>query len=208
MSRDIAEVLSLNHVIPVLTIHNADHAVPLARALVAGGLTALEVTFRTDAAQESIRRIAGEVPDAIVGAGTVTAVHHFAEAAADGAKFAVSPGSTPRLIDAAKDSPLAWLPAAATAGEAMTLAEHGYTHLKFFPAETSGGVAALKQLAAPLPLIHFCPTGGLDQSNAADYLACPNVFAVGGSWPAPAKLVEAEAWGEIEKLARAAAALR
>lgn len=208
MSRDAAEVLSLAHVIPVLTIRDAAHAVPLAKALVKGGLNVLEVTFRTDAAREAIRRIAREVPDAIVGAGTVTLPLHFAEAAADGARFAVSPGTTPRLLDAARNTPLAWLPAAATAGEAMTLAEHGYTHLKFFPAETSGGVAALKQLAAPLPQIYFCPTGGLDQSNAADYLACPNVFAVGGSWPAPAKLVEAEDWGGIEALARAAAALR
>lgn len=207
MSRDIAEVLSLAHVIPVLTIHDANHAVPLARALVRGGLTALEVTFRTDAAQESIRRIAAEVPEAIVGAGTVTAPHQLAEAAADGARFAVSPGTTPRLLDAAKDSPLAWLPAAATAGEAMALAEHGYTHLKLFPAEASGGVGLLKQLSAPLPLIHFCPTGGLDQSNAAAYLACQNVFAVGGSWPAPAKLVEAGDWDGIEALARKAAAL-
>lgn len=208
MPRDAAEVLSLAHVIPVLTIRDAAHAVPLARALVKGGLNVLEVTFRTAAAREAIRRIAGEVPEAIVGAGTVTLPLHFAEAAADGAKFAVSPGTTPRLLDAAKDAPLAWLPAAATAGEAMILAECGYTHQKFFPAETSGGVAALKQLAAPLPLIHFCPTGGLDQSNAASYLACPNVFAVGGSWPAPAKLVEAEDWAGIEALARAAAALR
>lgn len=207
MSRDIAEVLSLAHVIPVLTIHNATQAVPLARALVRGGLTTLEVTFRTDAARESIRRIAAEVPEAIVGAGTVTAPHHLTEAAADGAKFAVSPGTAPRLLDAARDSPLAWLPAAATAGEAMTLAEHGYTHLKFFPAEASGGVEMLKQLAAPLPLIHFCPTGGLDQSNAAAYLACKNVFAVGGSWPAPGKLVEAGDWDGIEALARKAAAL-
>lgn len=207
MPRDIAEVLSLAHVIPVLTIRDAAHAVPLAQALVRGGLCVLEVTFRTEAAQESIRRIAGEVPDAIVGAGTVTAPHHLAEAAALGARFAASPGTTPRLLDAAEDSPLAWLPAASTASEAMRLAEHGYTHLKFFPASSSGGIDGLKQLAAPLPLIQFCPTGGLDQSNAAAYLACPNVFAVGGSWPAPAKLIETQDWAAIETLARIAAKL-
>jgi len=208
LSRDIAEILSLSPVIPVLTITDVNHAVPLARALLRGGLNVLEITFRTEAAQEAIRRIVGEVPDAVVGAGTVTAPHHFAEAARDGARFAVSPGATPRLLEAAKDSPLAWLPAAATAGEAMTLAENSYTHLKFFPAETSGGVAALKQLAAPLPLIHFCPTGGLTQENAPAYLACPNVFAVGGSWPAPSDAVKAGAWDRVEAAARAAAALR
>lgn len=207
MLRDIAELLSFVRVIPVLTIHDAAKAVPLARALVRGGLPVLEVTFRTDAAQDAIRRIAGEVEGAIVGAGTVTLPHHLAEAEADGARFAVSPGATPNLIAAAKDSPLAWLPAASTASEAMTLAEHGYTHQKFFPARSSGGVDALNQLAAPLPLIHFCPTGGLDQSNAADYLACRNVFAVGGSWPAPTALIEAEDWDAIAALARQAAAL-
>ncbi|MCA8928049.1 MAG: bifunctional 4-hydroxy-2-oxoglutarate aldolase/2-dehydro-3-deoxy-phosphogluconate aldolase [Alphaproteobacteria bacterium] len=207
MSPDIAELLGSVRVIPVLTIQNAGDAVPLARALVRGGLNVLEVTFRTAAAQEAIRRIVGEVPEAIVGAGTVTLPHHFAEAAADGARFAVSPGATPHLLAAAKDSPLAYLPAAATASEAMTLAEHGFAHQKFFPASAAGGVEALRQLAAPLPLIHFCPTGGLDQGNAAEYLACRNVFAVGGSWPAPASLIAAQDWDGIVALARAAASL-
>ena len=204
---DFATVIGANRLIPVLTIKDARHAVPLAKALVRGGLTALEVTFRTDAAREAIRRIAGEVPDAIVGAGTVTVPRQLAEAEADGAVFAVSPGCTPRLLAAAKESGLAWLPAAATAGEAMMLADEGYTHQKFFPAEASGGVAALQQLAAPLPAIRFCPTGGLSPSNAAEYLACPNVFAIGGSWPAPAKLIEGEAWDEIEALARSCSIL-
>ena len=204
---DIAELLGPARVIPVLTITDAADAVPLAQALVRGGLNVLEVTFRTGAAQEAIRRIAGEVPAAVVGAGTITQPHHFAEAADSGAQFAVSPGTTARLLAAAADSPLAYLPAAATAGEAMTLAEHGYSHQKFFPAGPSGGTDALQQLAAPLPLIKFCPTGGLDQSNAASYLACRNVFAVGGSWPAPAKLIAARDWDAIAALARRAASL-
>lgn len=207
LSNSIAELLSPIRVIPVLTIEDAAAAVPLARALVGAGLSALEVTYRTAAAREAIRRIAGEVPDAILGAGTVTQPHQLADAEADGAKFAVSPGTTRSLIEAAKDTPLAYLPAAATASEALTLAEHGYSHLKFFPAVSSGGAAALKQLAAPLPLVHFCPTGGVNAQNAADFLSCSNVFAVGGSWPAPDDAVKAQDWGRITQLAKAAAAL-
>jgi 2-dehydro-3-deoxyphosphogluconate aldolase/(4S)-4-hydroxy-2-oxoglutarate aldolase len=202
---DFAALLGRVRVIPVLTVADAADAVPLAEALVRGGLPVLEVTFRTAAAAEAIRLIAGEVPGAIVGAGTVTAASQFAAAMTAGACFAVSPGTTPALLAAAKDGRLAWLPAAATASEAMALAEHGYRHLKFFPAATSGGAAALRQLAAPLPQIHFCPTGGVDQSNAASYLACPNVFAVGGSWPAPGDAVKARDWNRIEAVARAAA---
>lgn len=207
MPHDIAGLIGTARVIPVLTVADAATAVPLAQALVQGGLRVLEVTFRTAAAAEAIRRIAAEVPEAVVGAGTVTQPQQFAEAALAGARFAVSPGTTPRLLAAAKDSPLAYLPAAATAGEAMVLAEHGHTHQKFFPAGASGGVEALRQLAAPLPDIRFCPTGGLDQGNAAEYLACRNVFAVGGSWPAPAGLIASGDWAAIAALARAAAAL-
>lgn len=207
MSSGIAKLLGQVRVIPVLTITDAADAVPLAKALVQGGLTVLEVTFRTDAAQEAIRRIVGEVPEATVGAGTVTLPQHFAEAEWVGAKFAVSPGATQRLLAAAAGSSLAYLPAAVTASEAMLLADQGYTHLKFFPARAAGGADALQQLAAPLPHLSFCPTGGLDQDNAADYLACGNVFAVGGSWPAPAKLIAAKDWDGIAALARAAAAL-
>lgn len=207
MSSRILELLGPVRVIPVLTITDAADAVPLAKALVQGGLTVLEVTFRTDAAQEAIRRIVGEVPEATVGAGTVTQPQHFAEAEWVGAKFAVSPGTTGRLLTAAASSSLAYLPAAVTASEAMALAEQGYTHLKFFPARASGGTDALAQLAAPLPNVSFCPTGGLDQENAADYLASGNVFAVGGSWPAPARLIAAKDWDGIAALARTATAL-
>ena len=207
MSRDIAEVLGSVRVIPVLTISDVESAVPLAKALVAGGLTVLEITLRTEAALEAIRRIAAEVPDAILGAGTVSAPSQFDQAEAAGARFVVSPGTTPMLLAAAKNSPLAYLPAAATASEAMELAEHGYLHQKFFPAETIGGAAALRQLAAPLPGIHFCPTGGLSQANAPDYLACSNVFAVGGSWPASNAAVIAGDWPQVVAAAQAAAAL-
>ncbi len=207
MSRDFVELLIGVRVIPVLTIANAAHAVPLAKALVRGGLNVLEVTFRTGAAVEAIRRIAGEVPEAVVGAGTITQPHHFKQAEAAGARFGVSPGTTAALVAAAKDSPLAYLPAAVTVSEVMALQDAGYTHQKYFPAAAHGGIFGLNQIAGPIPGVSFCPTGGLDQSNAADYLACANVFAVGGSWPAPSKLIQAEDWAGIEALARAAAAL-
>jgi 2-dehydro-3-deoxyphosphogluconate aldolase / (4S)-4-hydroxy-2-oxoglutarate aldolase len=207
LPRSISDLLGPVRIIPVLTIHDAAEAVPLARALVSGGLNVLEITFRTDAARDAMRRIVAEVPEAICGAGTVTRPQHLDQAIADGARFAVSPGTTPRLLDAARDLPIPYLPAAVTASEAMSLADEGYTHLKFFPAKASGGSAALKQLAAPLPGIRFCPTGGLDQGNAAEYLACPNVFAVGGSWPAPSDAVKAGDWARVEAAAREAAVL-
>ncbi len=207
MSRDIAELMIGARVIPVLTIADAGYAVPLAQALVRGGLNFLEVTFRTGAAAEAIRRISGEVEGAVVGAGTITQPHHFKDAEAAGARFGVSPGTTATLVEAAKDSPLAYLPAAVTISEVMTLLDAGYTHQKYFPAEAHGGTFGLNQIAGPVPGVSFCPTGGLDQSNAADYLACKNVFAVGGSWPAPTKLIAAQDWAGIEALARVAAAL-
>jgi 2-dehydro-3-deoxyphosphogluconate aldolase/(4S)-4-hydroxy-2-oxoglutarate aldolase len=202
-----ADLMGKVRVIPVLTIADAANAVPLAQALVRGGLPVLEVTFRTAAAAEAIRRIADEVPDAIVGAGTITQPQHFADAEKAGAMFGVSPGTTQALIDAAKDSPLAYLPAAVTPGEVMSWLDAGFTHQKYFPAAAHGGIFGLNQLAGPLPGVSFCPTGGLDQSNAADYLACSNVFAVGGSWSAPTKMVEAQSWARIELLAKMAASL-
>ncbi len=153
---------------------------PLARALVAGGLTALEVTLRTSAALDSIRAIAAEVPGANVGAGTVTDPAQYRAVEKAGARFVVSPGATPALIAVAADSPVPYLPGVATAGEAMTLFEAGYHTLKFFPAEQAGGVAFLRSLAAPLPAIRFCPTGGVSAANAPAYLALPNVICVGG----------------------------
>ena len=190
-------------VVPVLTIVDLASAVPLARALVAGGLSVLEVTLRTPVAVSAIKRIAAEVEGAEVGAGTVLNAAHAEAAIAAGARFLVSPGSTPRLLDAAEGYDVPLLPGAATASEAMVALERGYRFLKFFPAEQSGGITALKALAAPLAEIKFCPTGGVGPDNLQAYLACPNVICVGGSWVAPQKLVDTAQWGEIERLARA-----
>ena len=191
-------------VVPVLTIHDADTAVRLARALVAGGLTVLEITLRTPAALDAIARIAAEVAGAEVGAGTVLEATQGALAIKAGGRFLVSPGATPRLLDAAEDWSVPLLPGAATASEAMAALERGYRFLKFFPAEQSGGLAALKALAAPLADVKFCPTGGVGADNMAAYLACLNVVCVGGSWVAPQHLVDAGDWLAIERLARAA----
>lgn len=189
-------------VIPVLTIADARLAVPLARALATGGLTVLEITLRTDAALEAIRRIAAEVEGVIVGAGTVLDAQHAAAAIQAGSQFLVSPGATPRLFDAAEHWEVPLLPGAATASEAMVAFERGYRFLKFFPAEQSGGISALKALGAPLADVKFCPTGGVGAGNMAAYLACSNVVCVGGSWVAPAKLIDGGDWAGIELLAR------
>jgi 2-dehydro-3-deoxyphosphogluconate aldolase/(4S)-4-hydroxy-2-oxoglutarate aldolase len=205
---DLVRILSAAPVVPVLTIEDRKRAVPLARALVAGGLTALEVTLRTAAGLDCIRAIAGEVEGADPGAGTVLDARQLGAAVEAGAKFLVSPGATPGLIAAADDSPVPYLPGVATAGEAMTLAERGYAYLKFFPAEPAGGVAYLKGLAAPLPGIRFCPTGGIGPNNAETYLALPNVICVGGSWVAPAAALAAGDWAKVTALSKEAAALR
>jgi 2-dehydro-3-deoxyphosphogluconate aldolase/(4S)-4-hydroxy-2-oxoglutarate aldolase len=189
-------------VIPVVTIERAADAVPLARALVAGGLPIIEVTLRTQAAVAAIRAIAAEVPEAHVGAGTVIDADQGVTAVAAGARFVVSPGSTERLLDAAADWGVPYLPGVATASEAMRLAERGVRFLKLFPAEAVGGVALLKALAAPLPNILFCPTGGIDQAKAAAYRALPNVVCVGGSWMTPAGAVQVGDWKKITSLAR------
>ena len=205
---DMREILTAAPVIPVLVVENTDSALPMARALVAGGLPVLEVTLRTPAALEVLRAMAREVEGAIVGAGTVLEPLQLAAVGDAGAKFAVSPGASPRLLDAADDSPVALLPGAATASEAMSLAERGYGCQKFFPAEAAGGLAYLKSLASPLPGISFCPTGGITPASAPAYLNLPNVLCVGGSWVAPADAVAAGDWDRIEALAREAAALR
>jgi 2-dehydro-3-deoxyphosphogluconate aldolase/(4S)-4-hydroxy-2-oxoglutarate aldolase len=205
---NIRTFLDLGPVIPVLTLEGAADGVPVARALVGGGLRVLEVTLRTSGALEAVRAIAAEVPDALVGVGTVLEAAQFAEAKRAGARFAVSPGHTAGLLAAASDSGLPWLPGMSTVSEAMTLAERGYRNMKFFPAEPSGGAAFLRALPAPLPGLRFCPTGGIDAAKAVEYLALPNVPCVGGSWPVPAAAVRAADWGRIEALARAAAALR
>jgi 2-dehydro-3-deoxyphosphogluconate aldolase/(4S)-4-hydroxy-2-oxoglutarate aldolase len=195
-------------VVPVLTIAETTDAVALARALAEGGLTVLEVTLRTTAALQAIRDIAAAVPDAVVGAGTIRTPEDAEAAIAAGAHFLVSPGITPRIMEAAQRWRVPFLPGVATASEAMALADFGYAFLKFFPAEQSGGIAALKAWAPPLYDIRFCPTGGINAANAADYLALPNVVCVGGSWVAPANMVAEKDWSGITKLAETAAVLR
>jgi len=206
--KGIEVVLRLAPVVPVLVIEDVKTAVPLARALVAGGLKAIEVTFRTEAALESIRAIAAEVEGAVVGAGTVLTPAQAEQAAKAGCVFMVSPGASLDLLNAARDIAVPLLPGAATASEAMTLLEQGYAVQKFFPAEPAGGVAYLKALAQPLPAVAFCPTGGITRESAPRYLDLPNVICVGGSWVAPADKVAAGAWSEIETLARDAATLK
>ncbi|SFA79133.1 2-dehydro-3-deoxyphosphogluconate aldolase / (4S)-4-hydroxy-2-oxoglutarate aldolase [Poseidonocella pacifica] len=193
-------------VIPVLVLKDAATARPLAEALVKGGLPALEVTLRTDAALDVIREMS-QVEGGIVGAGTLLTPKDVEAAKEAGALFGVSPGATDRLLDACEEMDLPLLPGTATPSEAMRLYERGYTVQKFFPAESNGGAPVLKAWAAPLPQIRFCPTGGVSPANAADYLALPNVLCVGGSWVAPANAIESGNWAHIEQLAREAATL-
>ena len=204
----LLKVMEGQPVIPVLKIDRAEDAVPLARALAKGGLPAIEITMRTPAALDAIRLAAAEVPEAIVGAGTILDAEHFAQAAEAGSKFIVSPGLTPQLIEAAAASDVPLLPGVITPSEVMAARQAGYSLLKFFPAEQAGGADFLKALSSPLAGIRFCPTGGVSAKNAPDYLALPNVVCVGGSWIAPDALVKAGKWDEIEALAREAAALK
>jgi 2-dehydro-3-deoxyphosphogluconate aldolase/(4S)-4-hydroxy-2-oxoglutarate aldolase len=204
----LQSILALAPVVPVVVINNVAHAVPMARALVAGGVPAIEVTLRTDAALDAIRAIAAEVEGACVGAGTVLTPAQLNAAANAGARFAVSPGTSPRLLDAADRSQLPLLPGAASASEAMTLLERGYALQKFFPAAAAGGPDLLRALSSPLPAIRFCPTGGITMQNAGEYLSLANVACVGGSWLTPRDLMQAGDWAAIETLAREAAALR
>ncbi|TAV50476.1 2-dehydro-3-deoxy-phosphogluconate aldolase [Rhizobium leguminosarum] len=204
----LLSILKLQPVVPVLIVDDVKSAVPLARALVAGGLKAIEITMRTPAALEAVRAVAAEVEGAEVGAGTILNVAHWEAAVAAGSKFIVSPGTTQELLDAAADSDVPLLPGAATASEVMALREEGYQVLKFFPAEQAGGAAYLKALSSPLAGTLFCPTGGISLKNANDYLSLPNVICVGGSWVAPKELVAAGDWAAITKLAAEAAALK
>ncbi|WP_162497412.1 bifunctional 4-hydroxy-2-oxoglutarate aldolase/2-dehydro-3-deoxy-phosphogluconate aldolase [Roseovarius dicentrarchi] len=206
-SRQTRDLCALAPVIPVLVIHDVARARPLAKALIAGGLPALEVTLRTPAALDAIREMA-DVPGGHVGAGTLITPEDVRAAKAAGARFGVSPGATDALLDACEAEGLPLLPGAATATEAMALLARGYTMQKFFPAEASGGAPALGAIGGPLPQITFCPTGGVGAANAASYLRLPNVTCVGGSWVAPRDIVEAGDWDAITALARAAAALR
>lgn len=195
-------------VLPVIVIDDLDQAIPLARALVAGGLPMLEVTLRTPVALEAMRRIAGEVEGAVLGAGTVLSPADLEAAAAAGCTFAISPGATSALYHAADSSPIAWLPAVATASEVMQGLAHGHQRFKFFPAMSSGGIPALKGFSGPFPQVRFCPTGGIDAASAQGFLALPNVGTVGGSWMLPKDAVANGDWARVELLARAAAALR
>ncbi|MGM1077065.1 bifunctional 4-hydroxy-2-oxoglutarate aldolase/2-dehydro-3-deoxy-phosphogluconate aldolase [Streptomyces sp. H28] len=200
-------LLDLAPVVPVVVVEDAADAVPLARALVAGGLPAVEVTLRTPAALDAIRAIAAEVSGAVVGAGTVLTPEQVDDAVGAGARFLVSPGWTERLLEAMRASGVPFLAGVSTASEVVALLERGVREMKFFPAEPSGGTAYLRALAGPLPQARFCPTGGVGPDNAPDYLALPNVGCVGGSWMVPADAVAAGDWARVERLARAAAGL-
>ncbi|MER5181387.1 bifunctional 4-hydroxy-2-oxoglutarate aldolase/2-dehydro-3-deoxy-phosphogluconate aldolase [Streptomyces sp. NPDC002896] len=203
-----SSVLDLAPVLPVVVVEDAADAVPLARALVAGGLPAIEVTLRTPAALGAIRAIADGVPGAVVGAGTVISSANVADSLTAGARFLVSPGWTDGLLEAMKASGVPFLPGVSTTSEVVALLERGVNEMKFFPAEAAGGTAYLKSLAGPLPQARFCPTGGVGLGNAASYLALQNVACVGGSWIVPRDAVAAGDWDRVEALAREAAALR
>jgi 2-dehydro-3-deoxyphosphogluconate aldolase/(4S)-4-hydroxy-2-oxoglutarate aldolase len=208
MQKNLAEVLAQAVVVPVLVIDRVEDAVPLAQALVEGGLKVLEVTLRTEAALSAVAEIARELPHAHVGTGTVLSAEDIRRSVDAGASFMVSPGATEQLLDAAQDSAVPLLPGAANPSEVMRLLERGYLYQKFFPAQAAGGIPMLKSIGGPLGQVQFCPTGGIGPDNAAEYLALPNVVCVGGSWMASASLVAEKNWAEITRLAKAAAALK
>lgn len=201
-------LLSRVPVVPVVVVDDLAHAVPVARALVAGGLPVIELTLRTPVALDAIRAIAAEVPEILLGAGTIVTPGQAKEARDAGAQFLVSPGSTPSLLGAMADTGLPFLPGTATVSEVLTVLEAGYTELKFFPAEASGGAAFLKSIASPVPAARFCPTGGITAASAASYLSLSNVGCVGGSWLTPADALAAGDWDRVARLASEAAALR
>ena len=205
---DIRSVLAASPVMPVIVLEEVAHAVPLARALVAGGIRVLEVTLRTPVALDCMRAIAAEVPEALLGAGTVLSAADLDAAAKAGAVFAISPGASPALLQAARTSPIPFLPAVMTPSDVITAMDAGFDTFKLFPAAQAGGMAMLKAMGGPFPQARFCPTGGIDAASAAAFLALPNVACVGGSWLCPAELVRAGDWDAITALARAAAALR
>jgi 2-dehydro-3-deoxyphosphogluconate aldolase/(4S)-4-hydroxy-2-oxoglutarate aldolase len=204
----LIDIMRASPVIPVIAIDDLNHAVPLARALVAGGIRVLEVTLRTEHGLASIRAIAEQVPDAIVGVGTLTRHEDFAAARDAGAVFGVSPGLTTELIEGSQSSGLPLLPGVMTPSEVMAAREVGFRQLKLFPAVPAGGVGMLNAIAGPLPDMQFCPTGGISQQTAPQFLACKNVICVGGSWLTPQDLVAAGDWAAITTLAKAASQLR
>jgi 2-dehydro-3-deoxyphosphogluconate aldolase/(4S)-4-hydroxy-2-oxoglutarate aldolase len=204
---NIREIVGLAPVIPVLTVTELDHAVPLARALAAGGLRVLEITLRTPVALAAIEAMRRAVPDAIVGVGTLTRAADFAAADRVGAQFGVTPGLTPELASAARGARFPLLPGVMTPTELISARAAGFSVLKLFPAQQAGGLAMLQALGAPFPDVLFCPTGGITRATAADYLALPNVACVGGSWIVPTDAIAAGDWGRIEALAREASQL-
>jgi 2-dehydro-3-deoxyphosphogluconate aldolase / (4S)-4-hydroxy-2-oxoglutarate aldolase len=204
----LMELFAQAPVIPVITIEDSVHAAPLARALVAGGLPVIEITLRTDAAVESARAIIAEVPEAVVGIGTVLTPADLERAAKLGAAFAISPGMSHDLLDAAASGDLPFAPGIQTASDLIACVTRGYDLVKFFPAVPAGGLATLNALSGPFPSVRYCPTGGIGEANVAQWLAHPKVVSVGGSWIAPAADIKAGAWAAIEQRARAAAGLR
>ena len=205
---NVLEVMRIGPVIPVIVIDELAQAVPLAKALVAGGVRVLEVTLRTAPALDAIRLIAREVPDAIVGVGTLTRPQDFKDALEAGAKFGVSPGLTPAMIQAAHETRLPLLPGVFTPSDVIAARLAGFSQLKLFPAQQAGGIGMLKALGGPFPDVMFCPTGGVSAENAPDFLALPNVACVGGSWLAPKAAVTSGDWGKITALAKEASALK
>ena len=201
------QVFALAPVVPVITIEHARDAVPLARALVAGGLPVVEITLRTAAAVDAARAIIAEVEEAVVGIGTVLSPHDLDMVAKLGAAFAISPGQSVELLQAASSSDLPFVPGIQTASDLIACVTRGFDLAKFFPAVPAGGLAALNALGGPFPNVRFCPTGGIGQDNAGEWLAHPKIVAVGGSWVAPASDIEAGNWAAIERRAKAAAAL-
>ncbi|WP_416305088.1 bifunctional 4-hydroxy-2-oxoglutarate aldolase/2-dehydro-3-deoxy-phosphogluconate aldolase [Neptunicella sp. SCSIO 80796] len=201
-----ADLFAKGPVVPVLVIRELEHAVPLAKALIAGGISVLEVTLRTPVALEAIRKIADEVPEAVIGAGTVTNKKQLKEVIDAGAMFAISPGLTTELLDAANEGPIALIPGVSSISELMKGLDKGYDHFKFFPAEASGGLKAIQSIGGPFPDVTFCPTGGIGPKNYLDYLAQSNIRCVGGSWLAPDDAVQNGEWQRITDLAAAAIA--
>lgn len=198
------EIFSQGPVVPVLVIENVEDAVPIAKALIAGGINVLEVTLRTDAAMDVIRAIAKALPEAYIGAGTVTNREQLKAVTEAGAKFAISPGLTADLLKAGKEGSIPLIPGISNISDLMTAKDAGYDHLKFFPAEAAGGVKALKSIGGPFPDISFCPTGGISPSNYKEYLALSNVKCCGGSWLTPADVIEKKQWSTITQLAKEA----
>jgi 2-dehydro-3-deoxyphosphogluconate aldolase/(4S)-4-hydroxy-2-oxoglutarate aldolase len=204
--RSLPSILAASPVVAVVTVSDVQHAVPVAKALARGGVRVMEVPLRTAAALDAIKAIAAEVPEILLGVGTVLKPGDFEQAARAGATFAISPGATPALLAAARNAPIPFLPGVSTPSEIMLAVDTGFDHLKFFPASVFGGTEALKALAGPFPSVRFCPTGGITADTAARYLALPNVVCVGGSWLTPQTAVAAGDWAQVERLAREAIA--